>query len=672
MIPLPKSGIWNAATNGDKFGDIVRTKNISLARDGYLDLARKALALYTHDEDSGFGTPLVLLADNRYLYVITTDHFFVIDTTSTVFSILEASATNQPTFGLHSDAVIFDGAVVASGDTTVSAIAFSQGQTWPSPKKITGLTDNTPHPLCNVEHLHQLAVGNGNTVKTYDTSFSNQATLTLPAEYVVTCIRWRHNILYIGTRHIYGGDAKLFIWNGSGSAAQDGYTVPGADWIYSLSEYLSSVALVVSTGELLRFNGGGFDTLANFPVYHTPYSWTSNAASSSLVGKVASRGMEAIGKRLFINIDGSVNNAEGVGIGSYLPSQPSGVWCFDPDKGLNHVASPTYLAKLQLIPSSVASSYLKFSTPHQAQTGDPVLCAAIDGLTGLTSGNIYYAIVDADASTTTCKLALSPADAYDGRSIAIGGTPGTDKFVFDRHESVGATSVSAVGALCALKRARFNLFLGSDIIFGASPYDETLTGKGVLMSLSMGRNRGHFITSKLAAGGILDTMQRVWALFAPLRLDTDQIVLKYRTASKYGLPAPLAISGSATWTSSTTFTIDPTLKDVKSIEIGDEIEVVKGAAAGYTAHITNIDNTSSPYTFTIDEAMPVSSGSFDFIADNWIKQKTFDTDLETNARGFANVKIDKDARWIEFKIELRGRDISIDALALINALKQPA
>ena len=75
--------------------------------------------------------------------------------------------------------------------------------------------------------------------------------------------------------------------------------------------------LITSAGQLLRFNGGGFDELERLPVYGTGYSWTSTAAASSLVGKVAARvvrnleegfALEFIHEQLAETLEDSVNS----------------------------------------------------------------------------------------------------------------------------------------------------------------------------------------------------------------------------------------------------------------------------------------------------------------------------------------------------------------------------
>jgi len=175
----------------------------------------------------------------------------------------------------------------------------------------------------------------------------------------------------------------------------------------------------------------------------------------------------------------------------------------------------------------------------------------------------------------------------------------------------------------------------------------------------MAPNRGSFTTARIPAAHIDDSFNQLAAFVDNLHLDTDQIVVKYRTQKRFGLPTPLAYSGSgASWTSATTFTIDTTTKDVKSMAVGDEITVVSGINAGYTAHITALETSSSTYTVTIDESMPATSGSFDFIADNWTKSDVWDSSTLTDFKT-AIVKTLEQAKgaWVQLRFELRGHVI---------------
>ncbi|KKL83633.1 hypothetical protein LCGC14_1972810, partial [marine sediment metagenome] len=98
-------------------------------------------------------------------------------------------------------------------------------------------------------------------------------------EYIENKGSWRNNVLYIGTRHLDGGNARMFLWNGSGTTHNGAFSV-GAEWSYSGEEYQSSMITVTSGGQILWFNGGGFNVLANFPIYYTPIKWTTKATAS--------------------------------------------------------------------------------------------------------------------------------------------------------------------------------------------------------------------------------------------------------------------------------------------------------------------------------------------------------------------------------------------------------
>lgn len=657
---IPPTGRWQSTQNGDAFGSLIRSKNLSLDREGAAALARKAMVIYSHDDDAGFGTPIAMDTDGTYAYVLTADgHTFVIDLTAAFFSIVEASDTDAPTIGTDSDLVIFNDKPHASGGAKVNYLnAFGQGQTWHGTAPITDLSTSYPHPMCPRPRANTLLVADGNVLRQYSTGYSRDTAneLTIPSAYIITCVRTVGSDIFIGTRHRYGGEARFFVWNGAGTATQREYGC-GANWIYAMEPYQSSAAIVTSAGQLKWFNNGGFNVLASLPVYHTPYSWASAAAETSLVGKVASRGMRVAGDRLLINLDGSINNPSAVSPGQYLPDQPSGLWVFDPSAGLYHKAGYNHQSKLRLTISGLNSSYVGFATAHQAELGDAVLYTG--SLTGPTSGQVYYAIPD---STTTLRLALTPQDAVAGRYVSITGSlSGNDRCTFDRYESAGHTAISGPGGLLAFGQNGIYPFYGSEVMFGGAALDETLAAKGVLMSLGMGRNVGSFVTPRISSNAIASSWQRIAAHFAPHALATDSTVVKYRTrrqAEKRSI--------RLTWTAANAFTVDTALYDFTSVQVGDEIEVIAGAGAGFTAHITAIDASTTAYAVTIDESLAVEAGDLSIaFADNWTKLATFSTDSDDNASGYGDTAIGANDAWIQFKVEMRGvkRDLSMIQLA---------
>lgn len=670
MIPIPSKSTREYKTDlsSDLFGNINRTKNIDFNKRGYLKLAKRGTVLYSSVQDANFDTVQAIAADNNTLYVITVDGAFAatLSDQSSPLSFSQLATANAPSFGVESDAVMYQEVLHASGSTTVGSFTGGTGGSW-SEEIGSGLSTAYPHPLCVSEHQNYLAVGNGPTVKLYNTSYSLITTLTIPSEYVVTWIRWRQSLLYIGTRNVRGGEAKMFIWSGSGTAAQTAYGAQ-CEWIYSGCEYDGSVAVITSNGQLLRFNGGGFDPIAELPVYHSPYSWTSNASAESLNGRVASRGMAAHGDTLYMNIDGSpdllANGRERPG--PYLVDQPGGLWVYDPKVGLYHKAGYNYERYTNPTLTFENSQFIAASA-HNLTTDDPVYMSAVGSLTGVSAGTTYFAIVD---SYLNFRLALSPADAVAGRAITIGGTLGVAVLSLDSRESVGSTFVERAGPIQLMGAVRTNTFYGTELFFAGTTQNASLTDVPVLMALGSGYNVGSFITPKIPSSEIKDTWQKIVSLFSPLRTESDKIIIKYRTEERFGLPTPYA---QLTWTSTTTFTVDTNTYDFKSVEVGDEIEITGGAAAGYTAHITAIDKSSATYAITIDETLPVANAEVSsFFVDNWKKLQVYTSSSENNDDGVGKTNFDEGAqsKWAQLKVELRGFDTTIEGTDVINTLSE--
>lgn len=672
MITMPAKDTkqWLTGQNGDLFGNIIRSRNLDFNTKGYLKLARKPIMLYSTAQDSDFKLPVCILDDGSTLYVITVGHMWKIGFDSANITFSEDTGKS---FGFQSDAVFYQGLVHGSGTTNVESYS---GGSWTS--RITGLSSSYPHPLCVSEHQQYLAVGDGNTVKLYDTGYSLNTTLTIPSDHVVVWIRWRNNTLYIGTRNINGGEAKLYLWNGAGTAAQSGWGVQ-CDWIFSGCEYDNGIAVIASSGRLLKFNGGGFDELADLPVYFTNFSWSSSNATFNIVGNVASRGMCAKGKRLYINLNGAVRLGYG-SISDQLPNQPSGVWCYDPDVGLYHKAGyPNKQFQQQnLNGQTVSANAVSLPAAAVFETGDPVLLASFFGLTGsLNSGAVYYAI---KVDSTHVKLALSAADAVAGNAIAIGGSPGTlDILSFETYRSVGATAIENAGAIYPIGRYYPDIFNGSEFVFGGDTNDNATTSQKFIASLGMGRNVGSLITPKIQASAVADVFQKIISKFPKLNLATQSIIIKYRTQERFGYPINGTTSQFSTFLSSgQQVQFAAPNVDGYIMAIGDEIEFTEGAAAGYTAHITAIDNSSAPtFKLTLDET-PVdvaTNDTCDFRMDNWKKWRTILSTDKDGGLGFSLDEINKgtetdegSSKWVQFKIELRGcYDTALEELAVVNA-----
>ncbi len=672
ILPTQKS--WSVAHGQDGFADIVRTRNMDFDRKGIIKLAKQPIVIYSNTQDADFGVVKSIV--NYYndssgateVYVVTSGNVFLVNTATG--AITEQTNTNSPDIlGTASDALAYDGSIYVSAGTTLTE--YLPGTGWGVSPAVTGLSAFGPHPLCVFENRQTLCIGDAFSVwqSTAGTETKDSAnSLTLPGDYVVTWMRWRGNNLYIGTRSISGGPAMMFIWNGSGTSAQAGYPING-EWIYSGCVYNDTMVVLSSTGQLLRFNGGGFTEIAHFPVYETTHSWNKRSASfNSTVGRCENRGMVAEGDIIYINIDGSV---QGNPEQTYLPNQPSGLWVYDPNVGLYHKSGHVYQQYATLTITALASNTLTVGT-HSLETGDQIRAVSVSNITGLTAARDYFAV---RVSTTTIKLALSQSDAYAGRTLTLSGSPSGDTLAANRT-NLGAVSTVIPGAIGLVINANINTpFFGEGLLFSGTAQNNANTAIKSLMALGVGRNVGHFVTSQLSAGGVKTVFQKLYLNLKSLFLDTDSIVIKYRKVNKLGLPSPFRLSdtGLATWVDGSTFTVLTTAKDFKSASVGDEIEFIEGAAAGRTAHITSIDSSTSTYSVIIDEVMPnITVGdTSDFVVDNWTKLATITNTKESIVDGFAEVPVGQKGSWIQFKVELRGKNVPVDKLSIITTADKP-
>lgn len=664
MITLPGSSrIWDVEQETDIFGTIVAGKNLNLRKSGYLALAKRAMVLYSEKEDADFSTVVAIGADNTHGYVVTTAAFFTVDFQSNTITVTKYIASDKPNVGFQSDLEFFNSQPHVTGTTDMRSY---NGSAWAT--RISDLSASYPHPMARHGGRQTLLVADGNVCRQYSTGYSRDTSneLTISAEFVITRIIYRNNNAYLMTRNIAGGKAKCFVWNGVGVGNNGEYGV-GADWIFSACEYGSGFAIVTSAGQLMEWNGGGFNELKNFPVYGTDFSWIAQAVTSSLIGNVASRGMAADGLHLYININGVLNQARGGPQGQYLHDMPSGLWMYSPGIGLYPTAAVNYKTRQNVEPSSVNSSIIKFSSAHQALTGDPIFCSSQNGLSGVTAGQVYYAIV---ISSTDMELALTPANAKAGIKVVITGTPGVqDTFSFDTYESMGSCQVTNAGPVFIPSKLTPNIFHGSKVLFGARAIDNALVDTGVFMGLGMGRNIGYFKTPKIASASITEAFQKLVAKYPMLNLDSQSFVVKYKTANRFGLPTRHSFSnGAIVFTSATTFTVDTTISDFRQAQEGDEVEFIVGAASGYLAHITAI-NDSNPASFvvTVDETLPVVNGDkTDIIVDNWHKLDVINASDKNNSQNFATRAIGKSATWVEFKVAVGGRESQMEQLILIS------
>lgn len=663
-LPPQQTKQWKQTNSGDVFGILYSTRNIDFDQEGYLRLAKRSTSIVSDVTNFQTVTAITTSAINTELYYIMTasrPHSLVLN-----LSLTDIYTVTIGEGSLRYDLVPWQGRLYASQDTKFS---YYNGSSWTG--NLGSLTTGKQHPLCVFESANQLAVGDGNEVKLYTTAHALFATLTIPADFEVYWIRYNASNLYIGTKNLSGGNAVMYVWNGSTTGTPQGaYPIEGT-FMFSGCNYNNSIAVITSKGQLMTFNGGGFSELANLPVYYTGYSWYGNTPTA---GKVTSRGMISEGGIIYINLDGSLADAR-----IRLPNQPSGLWVFDPKVGLYHRAGyATAKTESRSIDNTTgidtATNIITVSS-YDAQTGTKVLYTCSDGgaAGGLNQRQFYYII---RVSASELKLALTYDDAIAGTAIDLTSQGTTQVLYFHNDDDFGQVTGITPGAVGLTsdydtnESPLYRSMNGSRVLFGASIANDTLSSSiYTLQTLTEGENRGNFVTQKIPSSAIKDTWKKIYSKLNNLFEGNDKVIVKYRTEDRYNFPIYTSpVAKAVTWTNTTTFTTPSDLSDVVD---GDEVEILSGSGAGYIAHITDIQQGATDWTVTLDEAVSVSANDKSYVfIQNWKKigvanSQTQDSILETLCG--------EKSKWIQIKVELRGvSQPVVEEMQIINSTYKPS
>jgi len=338
-IVFPPSKQWNQPNTGFLQGSLYQTQNVSLDVPGVISLSRRA-AYVGRQDDSGsptFKYVLSIVYDGQAVtgaekyYMVTNGSVWRMNFAFTSFEV--DPTASPPTLALAStDGIIWtDGLYVSISNNVskLSAGAWTAGQ-------MAFTNAGVPHPLCASASANYLLGGDGNLVQKKDPSTGTvTVALTLPANYRVQWIRSSYARTLIGCRNMNGGDSAVFEWDEVSPTWTNKYDID-ANLPYSGEFRNTDFFIILNDGRLQKFNGGGFSTVAQLPIYKTlpPSYW----AGASTPGSVLQRGMQTIGGRLTILISGNVDNNDS----KLYPNQLSGIWEYDELTGLNHKYSPSY------------------------------------------------------------------------------------------------------------------------------------------------------------------------------------------------------------------------------------------------------------------------------------------------------------------------------------------
>ena len=324
-------------------------------------------------------------------------------------------------------------------------------------------------------------------------------------------------------------EAMLFIWNGSSTGASLGIGV-GSDAILEVKPYKSSFVVVTRAGEVLYFNGGGFQRLALFPVYNTneilgdPQDNNANGQAHLAVD----------GDNILTHI-GNELQPFGMKQDKYIKDQPAGVWCFNPKVGLHHKYSLSnsyaYIFAVTNANINTTTDTFTISSGTVPQTGNIIRMSSSNGVGGVTLRKNYYIIKVTD---TSFKIALTKEQALAGVAVDLTSTSsGTHYFMAVDLIDYGITRYDTAGdvSIHGYKTSTY-----TDIIAGGTLPDKDLTNiQAVCTAVPYLPNIGLLETPKIFSQGDEDIRKSISIGYKPLNAES-KIVIYARTKDVLGLP----------------------------------------------------------------------------------------------------------------------------------------
>lgn len=659
IIPSQTTKQVRQLNNSDLLGELYITKNINLDDEGYIKLSPPAVAIMTTDDDADFNAVDSMFENAGNVWVNSHDPFVATTVGTSTFT-NRSSDTNPPLSGFEEAGVYFNGTDVISSDANIRYR--SAATTWTTVS--LSLDALFPTSMAEFSATSGLMVGNKNIVKLINTSWAVAVTLTLPVDYSVTSLSANGDTAYIATRHNAGGEGKLFVWNGTATSADASYNFGGTE-LFSIKEYGSSIVGINSLGQLIRFNGGGFDELAALPVYYIGTDWGNDTNDHA---RVSDKGLSVDGSVIYIRLDPTMwANKD-----NYVWNFVGGLWCYDPKVGLYCKTTPSYtrLQKETIATSAVDTTTNIITTSLTVPiTGTPVIYNSFSGtrLAPLRDTTCYFVI---KLSASTLKLATSYANAALGTAIDLTSTGNSSQeLLFYPPNDYGWTFAGDRGSTLVLSTQGYSTDFAERVVMTAELFakQDPATQKSVFNVIQPYLpNRGYIVTPRLNSSNIEDTYPTLTMKFEQLG-DDDKILVKYRTVQKEALnhdTREAQANRGGSWTSTTVFT---SILDMSDVEVGDEIEIIGGVGAGTLAHVSTISENSGTYTVTLDEAFDwaVSGDKFYFVATNFKRLETITSSTKTAALQYAEVPLinaNNTGTFVQFKIELRGIEVTLSEL----------
>lgn len=330
------------SNKSDIFGNLFSTFGVDFdVAKGKVRASARTRQSTRSSDDADLGLPLAFKrtsADgtDRWWALCTGVLFNTAGTDSTAAWTQDASvSTPTGLSAISADMEVFAGSLFVSGSTNIWRN--SSGWTaswWTGTLGQPALTASIAHPLHTTKKTNTFMIGDGNVIHTVNVDPSGTFTignsrLRLPNEFQVIWIRSNYDGVWIGARNTIGGQAEAFFWDERSENYTFGFKLK-SEMTFAGEIFEGILYTINGEGQLLKYNGAGFEEVAVFPVFEV---FNKILDDGNLVKRCVQRnGMAVIDGKLHINIGSLINNS----MGDSMENFPGGIWTYDPDEGLRH------------------------------------------------------------------------------------------------------------------------------------------------------------------------------------------------------------------------------------------------------------------------------------------------------------------------------------------------
>lgn len=236
-----------------------------------------------------------------------------------------------------SDMVEFNGWLVVSRSTNLARlVSGTWKRTWWTDTVVNGglaqalLTTSIAHPIHTSLKTNLLLIGDGNLLHTVD-KYSNvkNSRVILPTEFEITWIYSNYDGTWIGARNKFNREGNVFFWDEYSENYNRKYGVK-SDISFACIIKDGIPYIVNGEGQLLKFNGSGFEEVAVFPVFRQVNKrWNDAVAARQLIQK---NGIAIIEDKIHILAFSRINDDST----KFMENFPSGIYIYDEKQGLRH------------------------------------------------------------------------------------------------------------------------------------------------------------------------------------------------------------------------------------------------------------------------------------------------------------------------------------------------